>query len=952
MDPERWRQITALFHDALARERTERAAFLEEACARDGELRDEVERLLAAHEEAGALEPERATSTGLVGRQLGGYRVMEEIGRGGMGRVYRAVDGALGREVAIKVLPQEFASDPERVKRFEREARLIAAVSHPKVATIHGLLRDGETRFLVLELVAGETLQDRLDRGPIPVEEALRLAVQIAEALEAAHGLGVVHRDLKPSNVKVTEEGAVKVLDFGLAKAFRDPPSGETGGEASLPAESATTREGAVLGTPPYMSPEQVGGARVDHRTDIWSFGVVLWEMLAGERPFVGETTARVFGAVLRDEPAWARLPPATPEAVRALLRRCLTRERRNRLQAIGEARICLETWLSNPAPPAGTTGPTRKLGRRAVAALLLCFLAGGVSGWVSARHRPAPREGVLRLSLSLPSSPRHLAHAAISADGRLLVLADDGDGTEGLWLQSLDGESLKQLAGTTGARFPFWSPDSRSIAFFADPKLKRLNLSDGHVLEICDAPLGRGGTWSPDGVIVFTPASSGGLMRVDAGGGTPEPLTRTDLSRRETNHRFPEFLPDGRTFLYYNLQGTATTNEVFASSLDRPDLRTKVVDATSRAVYVPSAGGGPGYLLWTRDTTLLAARFDARRLAIQGEPVALAEDVGSRTPSLEGSPAFSVSRTGLIVHSRPPHADAELTWLSRDGGRLPVDGAPSEIPSDLSVASVRLSPDGNSALLCHRTSLNMDIWRLELNRGVAARLTSGPDWDCEPAWSPDSRSIAFISDGPMNVFRMDADGASPPERMTRSVNNQDLDDWSRDGKYLLYTERTSTTGDDLFILPLEGARSPMPFLQGPFNEDAARFSPDGHWIAYTSDETGRAEVYVQPFAGPGAKVKVSDVGGSAPRWRGDGAELYYLSKGQIMGVTLRERGRTLEAAPARKIVDLPPGASKAFEVTDDGQRFLTLVSTGPASAEPLTVIAHWTELFRARATR
>jgi Tol biopolymer transport system component len=281
----------------------------------------------------------------------------------------------------------------------------------------------------------------------------------------------------------------------------------------------------------------------------------------------------------------------------------------------------------------------------------------------------------------------------------------------------------------------------------------------------------------------------------------------------------------------------------------------------------------------------------------------------------------------------------------------MPVAGAPSEIPSDLGVASVRLSPDGNSVLLCHRTSLNMDIWRLDLGRGVAARLTSSPDWDCEPAWSPDSRSIAFISDGPMNVFRMDADGASPPERMTRSVNNQDLDDWSRDGKYLLYTERTPVTGDDLFVLPLDGGRSPTPFLQGPFNEDAARFSPDGRWIAYTSDETGRAEVYVQPFAGPGTKVKVSDVGGTDPRWRGDGAELYYLSKGQIMGVTLRERGRTLDPAPARKIVDLPPGASSAFEVTGDGQRFLTLVSTGPAS-EPFTVIAHWTELFRTRATR
>jgi serine/threonine protein kinase len=948
MDPERWRQITALFHDALVRDGAERAAFLDEACAQDEALREEVERLLAAHEEAGDLEL-NSTSTGLVGRQLGGYQVLEEIGRGGMGRVYRAVDSALGRDVAIKVLPKEFASNPERVRRFEREARLIAAVNHPKVATIHGLQRDGETRFLVLELVPGETLQDRLDRGPIPVQEALGLAVQIAEALEAAHDLGVVHRDLKPSNVKVTEEGAVKVLDFGLAKAFRDAPSGETTDAASLPAEPPTTREGAVLGTPPYMSPEQVGGARLDPRTDIWSFGVLLWEMLVGERPFDGETTAQVFAAVVRDEPDWARLPAATPETVRTLLQRCLTRERRNRLQAIGEARISLETWLSNPAPTAGTTGPRLPFhGWRWAAGLALLTGGLGIVALLGLEHGGSRPPTPLRRWSITPRQTLNITtfdtDLKVSPDGRHIVYGSQ----EGLWVQDLDQDEPRRIEDTSYSIEPFWSADSSFVGYFRDGAVVKVPLRGGAPSVLCPAAEPWGASWSPDGAtIVFSAGYPGVLYEVSANGGTArkivdpsEPAVPGGAPLGSVYR--PDFLPAAagpRVILF--AFGPRTAPTIAMQDLD--SRRRKILGAGVLPSYAPSGHivyqeTGIAYSLW-------AVPFALKTLEVTGRPFQI-------TP--RGRDA-TISDDGTLVYVEGEAPRGQLVWLNRRGEKVGQIGQP-----EAEFAQPTLSPDGRQLAVAAGADRNFrDAWVYDLARGVRNRLTRSPEDLTNvvtPIWSPRGDEIAFtVGNRDMVVRRADGTGEARTLLTTQAPHY--LTDWSSDGRCLVYQLGEGETRSDIWYLRREedGSWAAHPFLVTASEEGDAKLAPDGRYVAFVSNASGSYEVYVRPFPSGDRSWLISRGGGMNVHWSQHGRELLYVDgEDRLVSVPVSTRPTFSTGSPT-PLFELPSPISANlhrigdFDVSPDGSRFVVPQAVPPPSRPVIHVVQNWIAEFQGR---
>jgi Tol biopolymer transport system component len=929
---ERWERVKRLVDEALALESAQRGRFLDEACAGEPELRAEVESLLGYEREA--LLASVTSSDPLLGATLGSYRILEEIGRGGMGRVYRALDGELGRHVAIKALPEEYAAQPERLKRFEREARLIASLTHPKIAAIHGLQRERGIPFLVLELVEGETLQQRLRRGALPVPEALEIALQIAEALEAAHERGVVHRDLKPSNVMVTEEGAVKVLDFGLAKAL----GGHTSAEdlASAPTQNLpTTREGLLLGTPPYMSPEQVGGIRVDHRTDVWSFGVVLWEMLTGSRPFGGESTSEVLGAVLRDEPDWRKLPGETPQVVADLLRRCLTRDRRRRLQSVGEARILIEDWLAAPSAQttAGSRRPRSWRTRMLPAALVIAaigavLLLGGRLG----SDREAPRR-LVHSGLASPAGVDLYAAAgfALSADGRRLVFVGLGpDGVQRLWLRVLAEPRARPLAGTEGAVQPFWSADGRDIGYFDEgaQALERVPAAGGPsrvVAGAIESP--RGGTWSPDGRIVYVPNSRSGLLEVPATGG--ESRTVTVLAEDETSHRWPQFLPDGKTLLYL-----VQTAEPGASD-DRSRVearlptgeRRELLRVNSSAVYAP-----PQQLLFWRDGGLHARGFDPTTLRLRGEPQLLAEPVG-----LDDSEraAFTAAAEMLVYYgvlSRP----RTFEWRSRTGDRQAVD-APAGVYRYISVA-----PDGSRVAYAED---NTTIWVLDTARGTRTRITREPVDHYGPSWSPDGAWLAYTADAVQGkggrIFRQPSTGFGERELLYASKTMLYRTAWSPDGGRIAFEE-----GFDIRVLDL-GTREAATLVGTPSWDGQPAFSPDGRWLAYASEESGRGEIYVTPADG-GERWLVSAKGGYAPKWSPDGGEVLFEGPdGAIWaaGVSLDDKAPTF-GVPA-PLFPAPGDRWLLFDVAPDG-RLLTLIETEVEGSNDLQLVSNWSLMLDA----
>ena len=862
----------------------------------------------------------------MIGETIAHYRITAKIGEGGMGEVYRATDTKLDRDVALKILPQSFASDADRMARFEREAKVLASLNHPNIAQIYGV----EHRALVMELVEGETL-----KGPLPLDTALDYASQIANALEAAHEKGIVHRDLKPANIKVTPQGVVKVLDFGLAAISQISPS-----DGSSPANSPTltispTMAGMILGTAAYMSPEQARGKVVDKRADIWAFGVVLYEVLTGDHLFKGDDLTETLASVVKEQPDLGK----APLEVHRLLRKCLEKDPRKRLRDIGDAWELLE---APPAPEqAASSRPwTGRIGW--IAAAVLALALGALTG--QRFLRPPVGQQVLRFAVPAPENTRFLGAPAISPDGRSLAfIAGTGDRFE-LWVRDLDSLSARPFAGTEGARNPFWSPNSRAIAFFAQGKLRRVDAAGGSVLTLCDGGPSPTGSWGSRDVILFSRSLSSGLFSVPAAGGNATTVTTPE---KTTTHMFPWFLPDGRHFLYKSLQERL----IYMADLGagdglkaRREIQRLQGSAYSGTVYAP-----PGFLMFLRDRTLMALPFDLDNGQLAGDAV----------PLVEGLDLFSVSQNGVLAYAASGSLagrGTQLTWFDRAGKADGTVGMPAGINWPA------ISPDGGRVV--HDASdprtVSVDVWVHDLARGTESRFTFGPDTSNFPVWSPDGRNIAFrrISQGKAELFQRAVDGAME-QLLDDSVPDRRADDWSRDGQYIIEEVTDPKTKQDIWVLPLTDGKpgKPFPFLQSPFNETHAKLSPNGKWLAYGSDETNRDEVYVQEFAvspagrssAGGGKWQISTSGGSRPIWSRDGRELFFIGADQKMMTVDIKSGPKLDPGAPKTLFETRFGGSidHWFDVGKDG-RFLIPTRLAPATAsEPMTVVVNWAAILK-----
>jgi Tol biopolymer transport system component len=823
------------------------------------------------------------------GTRLGSYEVLAQIGAGGMGVVYQAHDTKLGRDVAIKVLPAAFAHDADRLSRFQREAKMLASLNHPNIATIHGLEQSGGTSYLVMELVSGETLADRVKReGAVPIEEALVIAKQIAEALEAAHEKGVIHRDLKPANVKVTLEG---------------------------------------------------------QRTDIWAFGCVLYELLTGKQTFHGEDVTDILAAVVRAEPDWTALPANISPSIRVLLQRCLRKDRHQRTPDAAILRIEIEDSIAAPkdsgarqAAPA-TRGWRERVAWPAAVIMTLIAIVSAVGFVLRAPRAPE----AIRFFISPPDTLSLMgagtlttAPVSVSPDGhRIAFLAAGADSKSLLWVRSLDTLTAQALAGTEGALRPFWSPDSRFIGFFAAGKLKKIEVAGGPPITLCDAPEGFGGTWNREGVIVFPPTASSALQKVSAAGGVPTAATK--LEQGEIGHRMPFFLPDGRHFFYRAAaRGLITGGPIYLASLDSSERKLLLNADSSNVLYTQ------GHLLFLRETTLMAQPFDARRLVLTGEAFPIAEQIQTQGNPLAG--VFSASENGVLAYQTGTATDAfKLTWFDRSGKQIGILGEPA-IYGDL-----ELSPDGKRASVSIiGAAQGRDIWIYDVVRGLKTRFTFDPAIQSESIWSPDSSRVVFTSNrkGHFDLYQNASDGSGTEALLLEDNLDKYPESWSPDGRFILYGSNGGPTGNDLYVLPLTGDRKPVPFLKTQFNEFSGRFSPDGRWVAYRSNESGMYEIYVAPFPGPGGKRQISTAGGNWPRWRRDGTEIFFLSPdNKLMAAAVNGKGPSFEVGAVKPLFDTHewPGTRYPYDVTADGQHFLVNTVPGQASSAPITIVVNWT---------
>jgi eukaryotic-like serine/threonine-protein kinase len=891
-----------------------------------------------------------------AGTRFGPYEILAPLGGGGMGEVYRAKDTNLGRDVAIKVLPESFAHDEERMARFEREAQVLASLNHPHIATIHGLEESNGVRALVMELVEGPTLAEQIGGRAMPLDEALPIAKQIAEGLEYAHERGIIHRDLKPANVKLTADGNVKILDFGLAKALDTSPSqGNPSISPTLTLEG--TRAGVILGTAAYMAPEQARGATVDKRADIWAYGVVLYEMLTGKQPFAGETVSDTLAGVLKTEPDCG----AIPAPLRRLVRRCLDKNPKRRLGDIGEARAVIEDVLSGSADEqpasAAKAGRVSKALRFAPWALSFALLLTTlVISWVHFRQAP-PSERVLHASITLPAKA-FVNSFALSPDGRYLALAAQAGETRRLFLRPFDAPDPLPLPGTEEARYPFWSPDSRYIAFFTQGKLKKIAVGGGPVQTLCDVPDGRAGTWNREGVIVFSPFGTNGsrLQHVSAGGGVPSAVTRSEGS---DIHRFPAFLPDGHRILYLTSSSkTPDQNGISLASLDSKESRRLLPDL-SNALYVPPvADSRVAQILFVRNSALMAQPVNPETLQLAGDASPVAEGVG---PGPNASFfQFSVSGGGdLMFQAARASTSSQLTWFDRNGGQAGVVGQPGSLApleSQNVFGNFDISPDGKKVALTRMVSVGQpasDIWLHELERHSESRFTF-KGFNFAPVWSPDGSSIAYGHD--QAVYQKHTRGTGQEELLVKGDNILVPNSWSPDGRFLILM--TLAAGNpDLLVMPLKGDRKPEPFLASEFLETQGKFSPDGKWIAYNSNESGRLEVYVEPFPRrPGAegKWKVSTDGGENPNWRSDGKELFYLDPGgRLFAVPVQNSGPKSGFAMGTPTVLFDMRLSgddrrqPGYRVAPDGKRFLVNVIRERGADSALMLVTNWQALLK-----
>ena len=873
-----------------------------------------------------------------VGAVLGTYELIELIGEGGMGAVYRARDSRLGRDVAIKVIRPELASHPDRISRFDREARLLASLNHPNIATVYGFELIGDVPFLVMELVDGETLAARTTPGPLPVREALTIAAQIAAAMEAAHDRGVIHRDLKPSNIKVTPAGTVKVLDFGLAKALHSNTPAEAIAESPT-LTSDGTAEGLVLGTAAFMSPEQARGKPIDRRADVWAFGCVLFDMLTGRPAFAGATLSDTLSNILTRDPDWSVVPSHAPPAIRRLLRRCLEKDASHRLRDMGDARLELEEAVEGRGDtelPARLAADHAGGTRLQLVATVSAVLGGGavaLAMWLTGFGDPPSQPRVLSFALSLPESERLTSSdfpvvAFAPDESHIAYVATRGGGSQ-LFVRSLSALDPVPLAGTEGALTPFFSPDGQWIGFFADGKLKKVPVQGGPVRTLADAPIGFGASWAAD-AIVFAPSNGSALFRVPGEGGTPTAVTELDTARGEFSHRWPDLMSDGRAVVFATgTEGSWDDAEIVVQPLGG-GVRHVLVHGGSNPRFLPG-----GRLAYIRGGNIFLASFDDRTWRLTSEPVPVLNVVEH---SLDGAAQFSVSSSGGLLYL--PGAEETrrtLVWVDRQGAIQPVAALPQ------AYTAARLSPDGRTMAVSIGGKTAEEIWTYDIARNELSQLTY--DAGSDPVWSADGSRVIFtaIREGSPDLFWKGTDRAAVEERLTRSPLRKIPQSVSADGSTLAFVEEGESTGRNIVFLTFED-RSVRPFLNTGANETSPAFSPDGRWIAYVSDAGGRNDVYVASRIDRGKTVQVSSGGGTEPLWRRDSGELFYRVADRIMAAVVKTNGSVDRPREVFKgQFQTGRGGRAAYDVSADGARFLMIKA--PESERPpreLRVVLGW----------
>ena len=864
-----------------------------------------------------------------------------------MGQVYRATDTTLGRQVAIKILPDAFAADPERFARFQREAKTLASLNHPHIAAIYAVEKSAGHHALVMELVEGDDLSQRIVDGAIPLDEALPIARQIAEALEAAHEQGIIHRDLKPANIKVRSDGTVKVLDFGLAKGM--DPAGSSTSLSMSPTliTPAMTQVGVIMGTAAYMSPEQARGRAVDRRADVWAFGAVLFEMVSGRRAFSGENVSETLAEVMKSEPSWQSIPSQIPAHLVRLIRQCLVKDPRLRIRDMGDVRLALDGAFETAAAPTVTpSSPDRRWTRTAAfllaaAAAVVAAVGGGVVAWMLSRTPPVTTAPIARLAMTLPDDQRLGAEnldqlaLAVSPQGTRVVYVGVMSSREQLYVRAIDGVESKALAGTEQATNPFFSPDGEWIGFFAQGKLKKISLAAGTIQTLCDAPNSRGGSWAGDS-IYFAATNNGGISKVSADGGTPTEVTRLDRGKGEISHRWPQVLPGNQALLLDVWTGPgADEKQVHVLRLDTR-TRTVVVQAAASGRYVAS-----GHVIYARNDELFAVPFDVDGLRVSGQASRL------RDTAWKGSEGnqFAVSDNGvfLSVSGSTSRYERRLVWVGRDGRVEPLAAPPREY-----YGNAVISPDGRRAAVDMEGG-TVGVWLYDFVRATLTPLTTGSGSSQAPRWTPDGTRIVYrgTRTGSRNLWWKRVDDATGEERLTTGEAVQTPGSFSRDGQWLAYYEGDPATGFDVWAVPVGGDRRPRPVVRTPFVEEYPRLSPDGRWLAYTSSESGRFEVLVQSFPEPGGRTQISTSGGIEPVWSHDGRELFYLNGDAMMAVEIRT-SPTLVASTPRLLFEgryvRSPNGVASYDVSADG-RFLRVQPMHPdPPTDQIQVTLNWFE--------